>query len=223
MALPELDSPSRVHFKIGAISPYRRHSQSNTPKRKKPKNISAREVLASIFNTFRRTYGTAYCIMIAPKLIKLLIKAKNGTFLSTLNAVTALLWERLADPFPKFLLVLFGGFQILELIFQRINKKTRKYFNYLPNQKSKKRAVALAAFVSSAIAFQYIGKTKKSEVALFALVRAGDIMISKKSAPKWVKDSISVILFQLSTWQIMYSWFFYPETLPKYSMANKFL
>jgi hypothetical protein len=140
-----------------------------------------------------------------------------------LNPIKQLMIKHTTSPFPKFLFILFGGFQFLEHIFQIISRKARKMIKIKTSVKSEKRAAALAAFCSSSVALYFIGKDQRSDVALFAFVRAGDMLLSKIDSPQWVKDSLPTVIFQLSTWQIMYSWFYYPETLPPYLVFNKVL
>lgn len=170
------------------------------------------ELLMTMYNTFTRTYGIAYIVTIAPKLIKLIME--KGNMRSKLNPIKTLMIKHTKSPFPKFLLILFGGFQALEYIFQFISKRIRKMLKFKTSVKSEKRAAALAAFCSSSIALYFLEESSRSDVVLFAFVRAGDMFLSKLDSPQWINDALPAIIFQLSTWQIMYSWFYYPETLP---------
>lgn len=99
----------------------------------------------------------------------------------------------LKSPFSYFFFLLFGGFQTLESLFPP----------------------GLSALVASLSAFLLtIPGDKRTDLCLFAAVRALNQLISPNLS-KFTKSVVYLATFQLSSWHIMYAWFYYPETLPK--------
>jgi hypothetical protein len=162
----------------------------------------------------KRTYGTAYIVTILPKLIRGFVLLAKKPSLAALVRIRTLFVKHLKAPLPWFLLILFGGYESLERLLNLICQKFGWNTNYVPT---------VASFTSATAAFTMIPSVQKTDVALTAFVRAVDVYIHSRpvSAPQWLKENASAIAFQLSTWQIMYSWFYYPESLPK--MYNKWI
>lgn len=159
-------------------------------------------LIFKLLNSFFRSYGITYIVTILPKLFRLLSK-KHGNF----KLLTSIFLQHFNTKFPRFIFLLFGGFQVTEAILNSRKKKTKHDYLLEPS----------AAFLTSAIAFTSIPKSHRSDMCLFSLVRAIDAYLTSKQFkfPSWILFSTPTVLFQLSTWQIMYAWFYYPESLPK--------
>jgi hypothetical protein len=162
----------------------------------------------------KRTYGTAYIVTILPKLIRGFISLAKKPSFAALVRIRLLFVKHLKAPLPWFLLILFGGYQSLERLFHWICERRGWNTKHVPT---------IASFTSATAAFAMIPSVQKADVALTGFVRAVDVYIHSRpiSTPQWVKEHCSAIAFQLSTWQIMYSWFYYPESLPR--MYNKWI
>lgn len=96
-----------------------------------------------------------------------------------------------------------------------------------PHPRTRKRIISptfLAACLSSAFAISIFNHSKRTDFALFTTVRALDSFASFqkdwiRSKIKWIPNIIQSnadsAIFILSCTEIMYSWFYYPEVLPK--------
>ncbi|KAI8929719.1 hypothetical protein BC831DRAFT_259132 [Entophlyctis helioformis] len=88
----------------------------------------------------------------------------------------------------------------------------------------RRRLTMAAAVLSSTAAFALIHPSSRLDFALFVLVRTVDSVCTSHYArivalkpswlPAWLLDHGGAIAFQLSCWEIMYSWFYHPTALP---------
>ena len=159
-----------------------------------PKRFKA--IMISIF----KTYSTAFILTLIPKIVQLVLKKRHGLVLISRTHFKA--------PIPIFMVQLFGGYQILESLGISAIKSRRLNSSKL-HPKLKSFITRTSAIISGMVAFHYLPPYLQPDLALFALVRVLDSAsvgnpIKKFSAP----------LFHLSSWIIMYSWFYYPSALP---------
>ena len=164
--------------------------------------------LRRILKSMAKTYSTAFVITLLPKLIQL-------GLLQKIPNLKSMIFGHFKAPIPLFLIKLFGGYQILELLGLSIleSKRISTQNNEL-HPKLKMFVTKTSAFIGSLVAFYGLPQNMKMDFTLFALVRALDHAsignpIQRFSAP----------LFHLSSWIIMYCWFYYPDALsPKYNL-----
>ncbi|KAI8895379.1 hypothetical protein BC833DRAFT_623090 [Globomyces pollinis-pini] len=76
--------------------------------------------LYQILRNSRRTYGLTYVLTLLPRLIPMVIKIIKSPSGTDFIKLRRLFYKHLSATFPRFILTLFGGFQLLELLFKVI-------------------------------------------------------------------------------------------------------
>lgn len=163
-------------------------------------------------------YATGYILQIVGKLLRL---KRNGSFGIQLRR---LLVDSLVGRVPKFLVCLFGGYLvtndlIISTLKYRLNRKKKQLDHALTRQASWIAAVA----ASTSAIFLFIDQSQRMDLALFVAIRALDSHVRYHSVLfkqiLGLSDTLASIIpsaiFQLSCWEIMYSWMYRPESLPR--------
>ncbi|KAI8981671.1 hypothetical protein BDF20DRAFT_862618 [Mycotypha africana] len=89
--------------------------------------------------------------------------------------------------------------------------------------KSQKSAFFLSAFISFCFVRRLFPSIKTLDLTLFALVRAADVYAhrmyaspkSRQIVPEWILEYGNVGVFMLACAEIMYTWFYRPQKLPR--------
>ncbi|KAI8914518.1 hypothetical protein EDD86DRAFT_199512 [Gorgonomyces haynaldii] len=163
----------------------------------------------SLARTCTKSFVFGYLIEILPSFVSLVLKVlKHKARCSDLRFLT----QKLNGNISKFFVVLFGGYQLLK---QRLRP-------YIPD--SRKRT-QIASITSSCVSLAFIHPSQRMDIAMFLAVRSADAYVrfhhKQFKIPTLLKQMTPALLFQLSCWQIMYSWFYYPTTLP--NQYNKWI
>lgn len=155
----------------------------------------------------------SYIFTLLPVLLKFLLRGKFKR-----EVFVKLLSSHFSSAFPRFLLMLFGGSTLLDRLLAYKRSDHEEPIEKASLSITKRKIVS--ASISSSLAFLLLPSNLRVEMTLFAIVRSIDTFVTaNQSQIASVVSPIflsltSTLLFQLSTWQIMYSWFYHPNALP---------
>lgn len=170
--------------------------------------------------TMMRAYGLGWVMSTTPGLISLLIKTltskdRQGAIQKAiLVSVPTLLKHSITkNGFPLLLATSFGGQRFLRLIHDTCTKK--------------KLSLSSSIFWSSLLSVWAVKKIyptiKTLDLTFFALVRAFDVFAHRiyestrvrQSVPEWLLEYGNILVFTMASAEIIFSWFYEPQRLPK--------
>lgn len=190
-------------------------------------NKIPKEELKPALKTLLRAYGIGWSITTAPGLISVLVKsilsitkkqqaAKSILSKALLSTIPKLLKKSITENgFPLLLASSFGG---------------QKFIRYLVNQKkqekekvSQKSAIFWSALISIWSIRRLFPKIKTLDLTFFVLVRAFDVFAHRiyvspkvrQKVPEWTLEYGNIAIFMLASTEIIFSWFYVPERLPR--------
>ena len=182
-----------------------------------------------------RAYGLTWSITTIPGVIGIFIKAllQMSRRLAKSSALTASAPLRKAlirdlprilsnslsrNGFPYLVAGAITGHHFLTFLLQHHLVQRKHMINI-----RRKTAIFLTAATSMWAVRRTFPNTKTLDFTFFALVRALDVMahraydspMIKKNVPSWVLEYGSVGVFAIASTEIMFTWFYQPELLPR--------
>ncbi|KAH8555783.1 hypothetical protein BGW37DRAFT_147556 [Umbelopsis sp. PMI_123] len=189
-----------------------------------------RRTLLILFRAFALGWSVSALPALLGLYIKILIKAvKTNSFPSLQKlAIDTLrkLYKGIArNGVPWLFCGSLGGHRLVEPLLKKLMKDAPSN-SAKESIKDQKRLLA-SSFIASALTIfsvhRLFPRTGTLDITLFAAVRAGDVFAhrlgsneyAKKKLPSWLLHNGDVIVFVLACTEIMFSWFFAPNRLPK--------
>jgi hypothetical protein len=177
--------------------------------------------LIPALKTILRAYGVGWSVTTAPSIISLFVKAllsKNNKFGSIQKALFISLPHLLKksifqNGLPLLIAGSFGGQKFIQHI---LNKKKERI--------SQKKAIFWSAFMSILTIRRLFPNIKTLDLTFFVLVRALDVFAHRiyvspkvrEKVPEWTLEYGNILIFMLASTEIIFSWFYEPERLPRY-------
>lgn len=182
--------------------------------------------LRPTLRTLIRAYGFSWGLTTIPGILGVIIKAllsKRNKFSAIQKAILVSLPQVLKNSitkngFPLLFTTALGGHRLLEYV---ILKKTNKKI-------SKNTSLFVTALLSVWFTRRIYPNVKTLDLMYFVLARAVDVYAQKayhsdavrKTVPSWMLELGNVIVFMLASTEIIFSWFYEPERLPKYKIIS---
>ncbi|GAA5810268.1 hypothetical protein MFLAVUS_003688 [Mucor flavus] len=176
--------------------------------------------LIPALKTVLRAYGVGWSITTIPTILTILIKTiltKQNKLGAIQKAILLTLPQVLKksitqNGFPLLVAGAFGGQQFLR---------------YKKPKISQKSAIFWSSLISIWSIRRLFPNIKTLDLTFFVLVRAFDVFAHKiyvspkvrQSVPEWTLEYGNIAIFMLASTEIIFSWFFEPERLPR-SYAN---
>lgn len=172
-------------------------------------------------STVLRAYGLGWILTTAPGLIAVLVKAvtakkqrSSAIQKAILLTVPKLLKRSIVNNgLPLLLAASVGGQRFLRYVCQK----------YAHKQLSLKGAIFWSSFLSILSVRKLYPNIKTLEVTFFVLVRAFDVFAHRlygsvkvrQRVPEWMLEYGNIFIFMLASTEIIFSWFYEPQRLPK--------
>jgi hypothetical protein len=176
------------------------------------------EDLKPALKTMLRAFGVGWSTTTAPALLTLLVKTivskKPGAIQRALTHTLPMILKKSVtqNGFPFLLAGAFGGHQFIQKLFDQAKQGV-----------SQKRALFISAALSMFAVRRAFPNIKTLDLTFFVLVRAFDVLAHKMCASERIREKVpsgvleygNVLVFMMACTEIMFSWFFEPERLPK--------
>ncbi|KAI7905904.1 uncharacterized protein BX663DRAFT_498069 [Cokeromyces recurvatus] len=188
--------------------------------------------LQPALKTMLRAYGVGWSITTIPGILSILIKtlflATKKDNRSTTTTTATILQKALfislpqllknsitQNGFPLLLVGSLGGQRLLRYWYSSIIKKKKKV--------SQRAAIFWSSLITIVIIRRLFPKTKTLDLTFFVLVRALDVFAHRiyvsakvrQKMPEWILEYGNIFIFMLASTEIIFSWFYEPERLPK--------
>lgn len=177
--------------------------------------------LVPALKTLVRAYGVGWSVTTVPTILALLVKViltKQNKFGAIQKAILLTLPQVLKKSITQngFPLLVAGSFA------------GQKFLRYFLNKKNEKISQKSAIFWSSLISIWSIRRLfpniKTLDLTFFVLVRAFDVFAHRiyvspkvrQSVPEWTLEYGNIAIFMLASTEIIFSWFYEPERLPRF-------
>lgn len=177
--------------------------------------------LEPALKTLIRAYGVGWSVTTVPSILALVVKAtlsKQNKLGAIQKAILLTLPQVLKKSITQngFPLLVAGSFA------------GPKFLQYLMNKKKRKISQKSAIFWSSLISIWSIRRLfpniKTLDLTFFVLVRALDVFAHRiyvspkirQSVPEWTLEYGNIAIFMLASTEIIFSWFYEPERLPRF-------
>lgn len=173
-------------------------------------------------STMARAYAFGWAITTVPGLLSITIKAlagrnKQSAIQKAILVSIPLLLKRslTSNGFPLLLAMSLGGQRILRLLYERYTTQQKKL--------SLKAAIFASSLFSIWTVRLIYPTIKTLDLTFFVLVRALDVFSHRVYAsakvrqrvPEWILEYSNVMVFMMASTEIIFSWFYEPQRLPK--------
>lgn len=200
-----LDTHAIFSFSFSFLSPFFLFFYMSIPAELKP-----------ACKTLLRAYGVGWSVTTAPAIISLFVKAALSK--NKLSALQKALLRTLPHLLKKS--VLQNGFPLL-IAGSFGGQKFIQYF--LKKKISNKKAIFWSAFISMVTVRRLFPNIKTVDLTFFVLVRALDVFAHRiyastkvrEKVPEWTLEYGNILIFMLASTEIIFSWFYEPERLPR--------
>ncbi|KAL7327755.1 hypothetical protein PS15p_206140 [Mucor circinelloides] len=176
--------------------------------------------LKPAIKTLLRAYGVGWSVTTAPAVVSVIIKAlldKKNKSSAIQKAIFTILPQLLkksitSNGFPLLIAASFGGQKFLRHVF---NKKKEVL--------SQKSAIFWSALISVWSIRRLYPNIKTLDLTFFVFVRAFDVFAHRiyaspqvrQKVPEWTLEYGNIAIFMLASTEIIFSWFYEPERLPR--------
>ncbi|KAG0744883.1 hypothetical protein G6F57_006049 [Rhizopus arrhizus] len=173
-------------------------------------------------STMARAYAFGWAITTVPGLLSISIKAlaarnKQSAIQKAILVSIPLILKRslTSNGFPLLLAMSLGGQRILRLLYERYTTHQKKLSH---------KAAIFASSLFSIWTVRLIYPTIKTlDLTFFVLVRALDVFSHRiyasakvrQRVPEWILEYSNVMVFMMASTEIIFSWFYEPQRLPK--------
>lgn len=183
--------------------------------------------LKPALKTLLRAYSVGWGITTVPGLLSVIIKSilsatkqqnKSASILSKALFLTIpkLLKKSVTKSgFPLLIAGSFGGQKFIQFLLNNKEEKKKKI--------SQKSAIFWSALISIWSIRRAFPKIKTLDLTFFVLVRAFDVFAHRiyvspkvrQKVPEWTLEYGNIVIFMLASTEIIFSWFYEPERLPR--------
>jgi hypothetical protein len=172
--------------------------------------------LQPALKTLLRAYGVGWSVTTVPALISVLVKVLVAK--QKYSALQKAVWKTLPQLLKKS--VSKNGFPLL--VAGSIGGQ--KFIRYWANKKvSEKKAIFWSALVSIWSIRRLFPNIKTLDLTFFVVVRAFDVFAHRiyvspkvrQMVPEWTLEYGNIAIFMLASTEIIFSWFYEPERLPR--------
>lgn len=177
--------------------------------------------LKPALKTLLRAYGVGWSVTTAPSIISLVVKTllSKGNKLSAIQKALLLTLPKLLkksitnNGFPILLASSFGGQKFIQYLTKKFGDK----------KLSQRKAIFVSAFLSILAVRRFFPTIKTLDLTFFVLVRAFDVFAHRIYASSKVREKVpegvleygNIFIFMLASTEIIFSWFYEPERLPR--------
>lgn len=184
--------------------------------------------LQPTIKTLLRAYGFSWGLTTVPGILGVIIKAlltKKNKFSAIQKAILISLPQVLKNSvtkngFPFLFTTAVGGHKVLEYLIRKSNMFDKKQEKKLTAPSS---TLFMSALLSVWFTRRFYPNIKTLDLTYFILARAIDVYAQKayhsdavrKRIPFWMLELGNVAAFMLACTEIIFSWFYEPERLPK--------
>lgn len=176
--------------------------------------------LKPAFKTILRAYGVGWSVTTVPALISVLLKVlvAKQKYSALQKALLVTLPQLLKKSITE------NGFPLL----MAGSSGGQKFIRYLLNktnvQVSEKKAIFWSALVSIWAIRRAFPNIKTLDLTFFVFVRAFDVFAHRiyasskvrQKVPEWTLEYGNIAIFMLASTEIIFSWFYEPERLPRF-------
>ena len=187
----------------------------------KDENLTPALELKPALKTMLRAYGVGWSVTTAPVILSVIVKSvltkhnKLGAIQKALllTLPTVLKKSITRNGFPLLAAGSFGGQRFIQYLLQRQGKTI-----------SQKKAIFWSALISVLSIRRMFPDMKTLDLTFFVLVRAFDVFAHRiyaspkvrEKVPKWSLEYGNIFIFMLASTEIIFSWFYEPERLPRF-------
>lgn len=176
--------------------------------------------LKPALKTLLRAYGVGWSVTTAPALVSVIIKAlldKKNKSSAIQKAIFTIIPQLLRKSITK------NGFPLLIAASFGSQKFLRHVFNKKKEVLSQKAAIFWSALISVWSIRRLYPNIKTLDLTFFVFVRAFDVFAHRiyvspkvrQKVPEWTLEYGNIAIFMLASTEIIFSWFYEPERLPR--------
>jgi hypothetical protein len=175
--------------------------------------------LQPALKTILRAYGVGWSVTTVPALISVLVKVLVAK--QKYSALQKAVWKTLPQLLKKS--VTENGFPLLVAGSIGGQRFLRYLLNKTQVQISEKKAIFWSALVSIWSIRRLFPNIRTLDLTFFVFVRAFDVFAHRiyvspkvrQKVPEWTLEYGNIAIFMLASTEIIFSWFYEPERLPR--------